>query len=371
MEFELSKAQLLLQDSARTFFKRSCPMDKVRELWGTPTAHDPGLWTEMADQGWTGITLPEDRGGIGLGLVDLAALAEEMGRACLPGPFLSNFWATSLLLHADNANAAQPYLEAIAEGKLIGTVAYLEEGASWCLDHVQAKAEKQGDSLVFNGTKMFVGDAAATGLILCVARLGEGLVVAPITNSEEGVTLTATPGIDEGRRLYELGLKNVKVSASSIVAMGNGARNAIERSIAEASVFVSAEAVGLMQWMLETAVEYAKTRQQFDKAIGSFQAVQHQCADMLMYTESARSAAYYAAWALQEGHPDAAKALTIAKAYCSDAVRQTANHCCQVHGGIGFTWEHDLHLYYKRAKSAELLFGDASFHREKLAALVL
>ncbi|MFO0945963.1 MAG: acyl-CoA dehydrogenase family protein [Planctomycetota bacterium] len=371
MEFDLSKAQKLLQDSARTFFKRSCPTEKVRELISMPTAHDPSLWTEMADQGWTGITLAEERGGIGLGLVDLAALAEEMGRACLPGPFLSNFWATSLLAHADNANAADPFLEAIAEGKLIGTVAYLEEGASWCPNHVQAKAEKQGDALVLNGTKMFVGDAAATGLILCVARMGDGLVVAPITQTQEGVTVTATPGIDEGRKLYEIALKNVKVPASSIVALGKGARDAIERSIAEASVFVCAEAVGLMQWMLETAVEYAKTRQQFDKPIGSFQAVQHQCADMLMYTESARSAAYYAAWTLQESHPDADKALAIAKAYCSDAVRETANRCCQVHGGIGFTWEHDLHLYYKRAKSAELLFGDASSHREKLASLVL
>jgi alkylation response protein AidB-like acyl-CoA dehydrogenase len=369
MDFELSKAQLLLQDSARKLFQRSSSAEKVREIMATPTAYDAPLWSEMADQGWLGMTLPESCGGLGMGLVDLAAVAEEMGRACLPGPFLSNFWASSLLLEAAGENAG--LLESIAEGKTIATVAYLEEGNDWCPDSITMRAEKKGSDIVLTGCKAYVGDADVAALHLVAVRLGDDLAVVAVDRKSKGIEVTLTPAIDETRKLYEVRFTEVAVPADRILAIGGKARTACERAMAAATCVVCAESVGVMQWILETSVEYAKARQQFDRAIGSFQAVQHQCADMLTLTESARSAAYYAAWSLMENEADWPAAVATAKAYISDAVREVGNKGCQVHGGIGFTWEHDLHLYYKRAKSNEIIFGDASYHRENVARSIL
>jgi len=371
MDFDLNKPQQLLKNSAREFLVRDCNTQRVRELMVTDTAHDDKLWQAFADQGWTGLWIPEVHGGLGLGLVELAAVMEEMGRACLPGAFLSTLTAAVLIEYAGDVQQRGKYLEAIAAGEMKATVALLEDDASWDLDAVKLKATRDGGKYVVTGKKLFVPDADIADVLICVARTGDSLLLLPIQREADGVNIQPMPSMDETRKVYQLNLEDVSVSEAQVLGADGDVRTALFRAFEVATTALCAEMVGGMQWMLDTAVEYAKTRRQFGRPIGSFQAVQHQCADMLLMTESARSAAYYAAWALTEGDPAATLAVSMAKAYCSDAYREVANRCVQIHGGIGFTWEHDLHLYYKRSKSSETLFGDAIFHRERIARLIV
>jgi alkylation response protein AidB-like acyl-CoA dehydrogenase len=371
MDFDLNKAQKLLQQSARDFFARECKPERVRDLMTTDTAYDDGLWRAMADQGWTGLIIPEDFGGLGLSLVDLIVVSEEMGRACLPGPFLSTLWAAALINLAGAEGQRKQYLEPIAAGDMKATVALLEEGADWNPEAVGLRAEKVGKEFRLRGRKEFVTDAEIADLIVCVARGNEGLVLAPVEKGAKGMKITATPGVDATRKLYSVEFEDVLAPEADALAFNTRTLDAVESATATAVVALSAEMVGGMRWTLETAVEYAKTRQQFGKAIGVYQAVQHQLADMFLMTEGARSAVYYAAWAVSEKDPSAKLAVSIAKAYCSDAAREVGNRGAQAHGGIGFTWEHNLQLYYKRAKASEVMFGDANYHREEIARKVV
>jgi alkylation response protein AidB-like acyl-CoA dehydrogenase len=367
MEFELSKPQKLLQQSARDLFSRECSAKRVRELMATDTAYNPELWSAVADQGWLGLQLPESCGGLGLGVVELAVVAEEMGRACFPGPFLGSIWAGTLI------NEAQPkskHLDPLAAGETKGAVALVEPDTLWNPAEVQLKAAPSGSGLKLTGRKSFVADAGLADLIVCVAQTGDGLALAAVPAKAPGLKITATPGLDATRKLYDLTFENVAVGGDDVLAVGDTAGKALDRSLQVVTLCAAADMLGGMQWILEDSVEYAKTRQQFGKVIGSFQAVQHMCADMLLWTESSRSAIYYAAWALGDDPADAARAVGIAKAYVSDASREVANRGVQVHGGIGFTWEHDLQLYYKRSKASEILFGDSSYHRARLAEAV-
>jgi len=326
MDFDLSKPQKLLKQSAREFLARECKPERVREIMSTETADDRALWTAAADQGWTALIIPESYGGLGLGMVELAAVAEEMGRACMPGPLFSTIFASAALLRAGTEDQKRRWLEPIAAGEIRATVA-------------------MGNELVM--------DAEVADLILRFTREGG---VEEIDKS--ALTIARMASMDETRKLYSIGGGSLDFARDD-----TGARD--DTSIDIATVMLCAEMVGGMQWILDTTVEYAKTRQQFGRVIGSFQAVQHQCADMLLLTESARSATYNAAWAMTP------LAVSMAKAYCSDAYREVGNRGIQVHGGIGFTWEHDLQLYYRRAKASETLFGDATFHRERIATLVV
>jgi alkylation response protein AidB-like acyl-CoA dehydrogenase len=371
MDFDLTKAQKLLQQSARDFFARECKPERVRDLMTTDTAYDDGLWRAMADQGWTGLIIPEDFGGLGLSLVDLIAVSEEMGHACLPGPFLSTLWAAALINLAGAEGQRKQYLEPIAAGDMKATVALLEEGADWNPEAVELRAEKAGKEFRLRGRKEFVTDAEIADLIICVARGNEGLVLAPVEKGAKGMKIAATPGVDATRKLYSVEFEDVVAPEADTLAFNTRTLDAVESATATAAVALSAEMVGGMRWTLETAVEYAKTRQQFGKAIGVYQAVQHQLADMFLMTEGARSAVYYAAWAVSENDPSAKLAVSIAKAYCSDAAREVGNRGAQAHGGIGFTWEHNLQLYYKRAKASEVMFGDANYHREEIARKVV
>ncbi len=371
MDFDLSKAQKLLQQSARDFFTRECKPERVRELMATETAYDAELWQAMADQGFTGLTIPEEYGGLGLSLVDLIAVAEEMGRACLPGPFLSTLWAASLIERAGNEGQRKQYLEPISAGELKATVALLEESADWNADAVQLRAEKDGKEYRLRGAKHFVTDAAVADVIIVVARDGDDLVLLPVEKGAAGVTVIATPGIDATRKLYSVEFDNAAVPESSALAFTTKTKEALEAATDVANVAICAEMLGGMQWTLENTVEYAKTRQQFGKPIGIYQAVQHQCADMFNYAESARSAVYYAAWTVSENDPSAKLAVSVAKGYASDAAREVGNRGVQIHGGIGFTWEHNIQLYYKRAKASEIMFGDANCHREEIARKVV
>ncbi len=372
MDFDLSKPQKLLKESARDLLARECGLGRVRELMEAETAHDQKLWQTLADQGWVGLTLPEEHGGLGLGQVELAVVAEEMGRACLPGPFLSTLTASALIERAGNSEQRAKYLAPVAAGELKATVAILEEGANWEVDAVKLKAARDGHNFSLSGRKLFVPDAAGADLLICVAREGDQLALLPVHRGAGGLSIKAMPSMDATRKLYEVTFDGVTVATADAFGADGDASGALRGALEVATVALCAEMVGGMQWVLDTTVEYAKTRQQFGRPIGSFQAVQHHCADMLLMTESARSATYYAAWALtEEEEPRASGAVSIAKAYCSDAYREVGNRGIQVHGGIGFTWEHDLQLYYKRSKSSETLFGDAAFHRERIARLIV
>ena len=371
MNFDLNKAQKLLQQSARDFFARECKPERVRELMATDTAFDDGLWRAMADQGWTGLIIPEEYGGLGLSLVDLIAVTEEMGRVCLSGPFLSTLWAVALIDRAGSEGQRKQYLDPIAAGDMKATVALLEEGADWNPAAAELRAEKDGKVYRLNGRKEFVTDAEVADLIVCVARGNDGLILAPAPKGAKGMKIIATPGIDATRKLYSIEFEDVVIAEADALAFNARTQDAIESATNAAVVALCAEMLGVMQWTLENTVEYAKTRQQFGKPIGIYQAVQHQCADMFLMAESARSAVYYAAWALSENDLSSKLAVSVAKAYCSDAAREVGNRGAQLHGGIGFTWEHNLQLYYKRAKSSEIMFGDANYHREEIARKVV
>jgi alkylation response protein AidB-like acyl-CoA dehydrogenase len=247
----------------------------------------------------------------------------------------------------------------------------LEPGSGWNPADVQLRLEKASQGWQLNGRKTFVLDAGIADVVLCIARHGQDLAVVALPRETAGMIVTATPAIDATRKLYDVTLKSVSVADAQILAIGEQAASALEYANQVATIATCAEMVGAMQWVLEATVEYAKTRQQFGQVIGSFQAVQHQCADMLLFTESARSVTTFAAWALTASAPDAARAVSVAKAYCSDKGREVCNRGVQVHGGIGFTWEHDLHLYLKRVTVCEFLLGDASHHREQIATAIL
>ena len=369
MDFGLSKPQKMLQDSAKEFLSRHCPFERVRELMETPTAHDPELWAGLTDQGWVALTLPEAFEGLELGAVELAVVTEAMGASCMPGPFLSNVLGAELVAQSGNDDFAGEVLPGVADGETLLSVALLEERGSWDSEDVSLPFDASSGGLTLSGTKLFVPDAETADLLLVIGRLEGDLAVVSVPRDSAGLTIEAVPTVDATRKLYTVVFDGV--AGETLVARGERATKALAKATRLATVAVCAELVGGMQWVLDRSVEYAKTREQFGRVIGSFQAVQHHCADMFYKLESARSAAYFAAWAVSVDDPGADQAVSVAKAYCSDAAREVGNLGIQVHGGIGFTWEHDLHLFYKRAKANEILFGDATYHRNRIATMVI
>jgi len=357
MQFGLSESQEFLKDSARKFFAGECPSSEMRRLIETDTAYDAALWSKLTDQGYTGVIFPEAYGGVGLGKVELMLLMEEAGRALLPGPFFSTVVLAGSVLDAVAPPAhKQKYLAPICRGEARSTVAILESNASWNPRDVQLTATNGK----LTGEKFFVSDAAVADFIIVVARNG----IFAVHAKAPGLKISPMTAMDLTRKLYVVEFNNTP--AEEI-----GATTNLARAFNVATAALAAELVGGMQRTLDITVEYAKTRKQFGKSIGTFQAVQHQCADMYLETESSRSAVYYAGWALEENSPDATIAVSIAKMYASDAARTVGNRGIQIHGGMGFTWENDVHLYYRRAKGSETAFGDATFHRERIATKVI
>ena len=364
MQFGLSESQEILKHTARRFFGGELPMAEVRRLMETATGHDEELWAKMTGQGFTGIIFPEEFGGMGLSQVELILFMEEAGYALLPGPFFSTVALAGAVLNALGSPAQKKkYLARICDGQAKATLALLEDSASWEPADVQLNAAKlaaTGDKLT--GTKLFVTDADIADFIIVAARNGIFLV----DRKAPGIQIAPMKGMDFTRKIY-----SVTFSGTPAEPLGSAQPADLAKPLATATAALAAELAGGMQRVMEAAVGYAKTRKQFGKPIGSFQAVQHMCAEMYLETESARSAAYYAAWALSENAPDAAVAVSIAKMYSSDASRTVGNRGIQVHGGMGFTWENDIHLYYRRAKASETMLGDATFHRERIARLAI
>ncbi len=368
MDARFTEEQVLLRGSARELLARECPMSLVRAQLGEPCGAAAGLWNRIAEAGWLGLGFREDVGGAGLGLIEQVVLLEEMGRVLAPGPY----FATALLGGAaidlaGNAAQRRRWLPGIASGETRATIAFLEDVERWDAAAIRLAAERSGDGFRLHGAKRFVLEASSADLIVVAACIGEGeagVALFALDAHAPGVSIEPVALLDGTRKLATLRLTSVQLSRDDVLA---GGWPALARVLDRAKVALCAEMIGAAERVLELSVGYAKTREQFGQPIGSFQAIQHKCADMLVALEGARSATYAAAWALQEDEPDAPVAAAMAKAFTSDAFAKIAGDGIQIHGGLGFTWEQDLHLYYKRAKVSERLFGDGAWNREIVA----
>jgi alkylation response protein AidB-like acyl-CoA dehydrogenase len=366
VEFGFSEEQEELRKSVRRFLEDKSPVSEVRRLMETPEGYDAAVWAQMADQlGLQSLAIPEEYGGAGFGYVELGIVFEEMGRALLCAPYFSTVGlAAGTLLSSGDEGAMKTYLPGIAAGETIATLALTEDSGRWDLEGVTCAARADGDDYRLDGHKMFVVDGHVANLLLVAARTDAGLSLFAVAGDAEGLTRTPLQTMDQTRKQARLEFSG---TPAQLVGTDGGAAECLTRALDLAAVVLAAEQVGGAQRVLETSVEYAKTRIQFGRPIGSFQAIKHKCADMLLEVESSKSAAYYAEWAAAEGSPELPVVASLAKAYCSEAFFHAAAENIQIHGGIGFTWEHDAHLYFKRAKSSELMLGDPAYHRELLA----
>jgi alkylation response protein AidB-like acyl-CoA dehydrogenase len=366
VNFAFSEEQEELRKAVRRFLEDKSPETEVRRLMESTEGYDPAVWRQMAEQlGLQGLAIPEAFGGSGYSYVELIVVLEEMGRALLCAPYFSSVaLAANLLLASGDAAAQQDFLPGIASGTTIATVALAEASGRWDESGVAMPASATADQWTLTGEKLYVLDGHTADLILVAARADAGLSVFAVEKGAPGLTATPLSTMDQTRKQARVAFES---TPARLVGPEGAGWSAISKMLDLAAVALAAEQVGGAQRVLEMAVEYAKVRVQFGRPIGSFQAIKHKCADMLLEVESAKSAAYYAGWAAAEDNDELPVVASLAKSYCSEAYFHAAAENIQIHGGIGFTWEHPAHLYFKRAKTSELLFGDPTYHRELLA----
>ena len=366
MKLAFSNEQEELRSSVRRFLVAKSPETEVRRLMETTEGYDPAVWSQMADQlGLQSLIIPEEFGGSGFSYVELVVVLEEMGAALLCAPFFSTVaLAANAVLTSGDELAKKYHLPGIASGETIGTLAITEDNGRWDLNAIECWAEIRGEGWVLNGHKSFVIDGGVANLIVVAARTSKGLSLFGVIGDAEGLTKTPLVTMDQTRKQARLEFSN---TPAWLIGTDGGAEAGLAKTLDLAAVALAAEQVGGAQHVLDASVEYAKNRVQFGRPIGSFQAIKHKCADMLLEVESAKSAAYYAAWAAAEDSDELPLVASLCKTYCSETYFHAAAENIQIHGGIGFTWEHPAHLYFKRAKSSELFFGDPTYHRELLA----
>ena len=361
-DFAFSEEQDALRATVRRFCDERSASAEVRRLMDTTEGFDPDVWKQLgAELGLTGIHIPDEFGGSGFTFVELGIVLEEMGRALLCAPFFSSIClGANAILNAGTDDQRQELLPGIASGEVRATLAFTEPSGDWTLDGITLRAE--GGKLT--GTKTYVLDGHTADLIVVAAREGDGISFFTVPGDAGGLTRTALGTLDMTRKQAELVFDGVQ--ASPLGESGAGA-DALRKTLEQAAVCLASECVGGSEKTMDMAVQYAKDRYQFGRPIGSFQAIKHKCADMLLRLESAKSAAYYAAWAATEDNEELSVAASLAKAYCTESYFANSRENIQVHGGIGFTYEHDAHLYYRRAKTCELFLGDPTYHRELIA----
>ena len=366
MNFAFTEEQEELRSTIRAFLENKSSEEDVREQMETDDGYDAAVWSQMAEQmGLQGLHIPEEYGGSGFSYVELGIVLEEMGRALLCAPFFSTVvLAANTLIHSGDDTAKKEYLPGIASGETIATVAYVEPTGKWDEAGIAMEASGSSSDVTLSGTKSFVLDGHTANLIIVAAKSGAGTSLYAVQGDAPGLTRTALSTMDQTRKQAKLEFDNVP--AKLIGEEGKG-WDVLSSVLDLVAVGLAAEQVGGAQFVLDMAVEYAKVRVQFGRPIGSFQAIKHKCADMLLEVESAKSAAYYGLWCASEMNDELASTASLAKAYCSEAYFHASAENIQIHGGIGFTWEHPAHLYFKRAKSSELMFGDPTYHREQLA----
>jgi alkylation response protein AidB-like acyl-CoA dehydrogenase len=366
VDLGLNEQQELLKNAAREFLENECPETHVREMEEDEKGYSPVLWQQMAEQGWQGLLIPEEHGGAGFDFLDMCVLLEEFGRALVPGPFMSTVLGGAVpLMEAGSDAQKAEFLPKIASGDLIFTLALTEPSARFDEAGIEAKAEVSGDDVTLNGTKLFVPDANVADYLVVAAKSGKGTTLAIVATDQPGVKITQLQTIARDKQC-EVVLENAK--GQLLGAEGNGWA-LLQPVIEKYTVAECAYLVGLSQMDFEISVDYAKERVQFGRPIGSFQAIQHKCADMITDVDGSRFIMYKAAWAIASGQPaaDTTLAVDMAKAWCSEATRRVVAHGQQIHGGIGFTKDYKIQLFFRRQKRAELAFGDADFHREAVA----
>jgi len=373
VKLAFSAEQQELRDSVSRFLADRMPLQRVRELMESGDGSDENVWSYAGSQlGLQGIAIPEEYGGGGFSFVEQAIVLEQLGAALYPGPYLASavLAATALLASSDEA-AKRDLLPGIATGSTVATLAFTEDNGSWEPDAIRLAATRDDQGWRLDGHKNFVLGGHCADLILALARTGDGLslfaVDARAADSADGLTRKQLQTLDQTRTLGRLEFS--ALPARLIGAPGEGGQ-ILDRTLDVAAIALAAEQLGGAQRALDMAVAYAKIRHQFGRPIGSFQAIKHRCADLLLEVESLRSAVGYAAAALAEDSAEVPVLAALVKALASDTYFHVAAENIQIHGGIGFTWEHDAHLYFKRAKSSELFLGDASYHRERLATRI-
>ncbi|CCM63403.1 MULTISPECIES: acyl-CoA dehydrogenase family protein [Candidatus Microthrix] len=369
MNFAFSEEQVELRKVAADFLTNKSAEADVRALMETDEGYDPAVWSQMAEQlGLQGLAIPEEYGGSGYSYVELCVIFEEMGRRLLCAPFFSTVaLAANALLHSGDDDAKARYLPGIASGETIATVAFTEENGRWDESGIEMEAAASDQGHTLTGTKSYVIDGHIASLILVAARTPEGVSLFAVDGDASGLGRTPLSTMDQTRKQAKLDFDNTP--ATLIGAAGSG-WDTLRTMLQLAVVALASEQMGGAQECLDSAVQYAKDRVQFGRPIGSFQAIKHKLADMLLEVESGKSAAYYSSWCAAEMNDELTSVSSLAKSYCSEAYFHTTAENIQIHGGIGFTWEHPAHLYFKRAKSSELLFGDPTYHRELLAQAI-
>jgi len=374
MEFAFSQEQDELRRAARRFLEVASSEKRVRAAMETEQGYDSATWQQLSEElAWTALTIPEEYGGLGMSYLDLHPLMEEMGRALLCSPFFSTIClGANALLLGGNGVQKERHLPGIAAGETTATLAYAEKNGQLDAAGIEATCSRTAAGYILRGTKSYVLDGHTADLLIVAARTensegAEGVSLFLVPGDADGVKQAWLPTMDQTRRLASVELNDVVVPADALVGEEGRGWALCERTLDLARIALAAEQVGAAEMCLDMSVEYAKVRKQFGRPIGSFQAIKHKCADMLMMIESARSAAFYASALAGQGERDLEEAASSAKAFCSDTFFHCAAENIQIHGGIGFTWEHAAHMYFKRAKAAEVLFGAPSFHRERVA----
>ena len=374
MDFGFSEEQEMLRDAAKRFLTDNCPTTYVRKMMAHDTAHDADFYKKLVELGWPGLLVPEQYGGTGGTFLDLTVIMEEAGKALLPGPFFATaLLGAPLILEGGSEAQKQELLPKLAAGELLVTLAIAEASGRFDAGGIGLKAEKKGGRYVLTGEKLFVPDAQVANCIGVVARTQqgskpeEGISLFLVPSNSKGLTITQLKTVDMTRRLCHLKFEGVEVDGAELLGAENQGWPILHRTLDIATAGLCAEIVGTAQRALDMSVDYAKTRVQFGKPIGAFQAVKHKCVDMMVAVENARSLTYYACWTVDERAAEAATAVPMAKAYASDMGKNVTSEAIQVHGGIGFTWEHDMHLFHRRALAGEANFGNAPIHRESVA----
>jgi alkylation response protein AidB-like acyl-CoA dehydrogenase len=363
MTLAFNEEQEALRENVRRFLQDKSTEVDVRRLMATDEGYDESVWKLMADTlGLQSLAIPEEYGGQGFGLVEQYIVFEEMGAANFGGPFFSTVaLAASALIESGDDAAKADYLPGIASGDTIATLAFSDDSGSWDLEKTSTTAKADGDTWKISGAKNYVVDGNNASLILVTAKTGKGLSLFAVDGDAAGLTRTNLPTLDQTRKQSRLEFAD---TPARLIGAEEKAAEKLTVALQKACVLLAAEQAGGADKVLATAVEYAKNRIQFDRPIASFQAIKHMAADMMVEVESAKSLASYAAWAGEENKDELAVMSSTAKSYCSEAFFHCAAQNIQIHGGIGYTWEHSAHLYFKRAKSSEIMLGDPSYHRE-------
>jgi alkylation response protein AidB-like acyl-CoA dehydrogenase len=375
VSFAPSQEQEELRATVRRFLEDTSPAAEVRRLMETERGYDPAVWTRMGSQlGLQGLPIAEDDGGQGFGIVEVVLVLEEMGGALLCAPYLGSVClAAGAIRLGATEEQRRALLPGIASGAMVATLAVAEASARWDETGIALEARPDGDGFRLEGTKSFVLDGHVADRVVVAARRpgssgAEGISLLLVDGDAAGLERTVLPTLDPTRRLARLDFRGVR---ATLLGEEGAAHSGLRRALDEAAVCLAAEMAGGARRCLETAVEYARNRVQFGRPIGSFQAVKHLCADLLLEVEQATSAAHHAAAVAAAGGADLSLVAAIAKAYCSDVYTHVATETIHIHGGLGFTWEHDAHLHLRRARTSAVLLGDAAYHRERIAAELL